>query len=160
MPPSEETKAALAGLFTRAAATYGEVGPGYFGQGLIARMRLAPGMHVLDVACGRGAALFPAADAVGSAGWVTGIDLSDGIVTATNGEIAQRGVHNASAQVMDAEQLAFPDGAFDAVSCALALFFMPHRAAALAEFHSVLRADGRVGISTLEPQSLAAEAAR
>jgi ubiquinone/menaquinone biosynthesis C-methylase UbiE len=146
-------KARLSSIFDRASATYGQVGPGYFayfGERLVERAGLAPGMRVLDVACGRGAVLFPAAQRVGETGSVVGIDLSPGMVAATSAEIAERGISNATVQVMDGEQLSFPDATFDALTCAFSIFFMSE-SAALAEFHRVLRPGGRIAISTWEP---------
>jgi ubiquinone/menaquinone biosynthesis C-methylase UbiE len=163
MVPSDQTKARLSGIFDRASATYGQVGPGYFayfGERLVERAGLASGMHVLDVACGRGAVLFPAAEAVGETGSVVGIDLSEGMVEATSAEIAERGIGNATVQVMDGEQLTFPAAAFDALTCAFSIFFMSERAA-LGEFHRVLRPGGRIAISTWEPPGQSpSEAAR
>jgi len=155
MSPSDETKARLSGIFDRASATYGHVGPSYFayfGGRLVERAELKPGMRVLDVACGRGAVLFPAADRVGETGSVTGIDLSEGMVQATSVEIAERGMSNATALVMDAEHLTFPDATFDALTCGFAIFFMP-ASDALVEFRRVLRPSGRLAISTWEPAS-------
>jgi ubiquinone/menaquinone biosynthesis C-methylase UbiE len=155
LQPSDQAKARLAGIYDRASATYGQVGPSYFayfGSRLVERAGLTPGMRVLDVACGRGAVLFPAAQAVGASGSVLGIDLSDGMVTATSTEIAARGLSNATVQVMDAEQLAFPDTAFDAVTCAFSLFFMAQDIA-LAGFRRVLCPAGRLALSTWAPRS-------
>jgi SAM-dependent methyltransferase len=110
-------------------------------------------MRLLDVACGRGAVLFPAALRVGESGSVVGIDLSEGMVQATSAEIAERGIRNVTVQVMDGEQLTFPAATFDALTCAFSIFFMSE-SAALAEFHRVLRPGGRLAISTWElPQS-------
>jgi ubiquinone/menaquinone biosynthesis C-methylase UbiE len=155
MSPSDQTKARISGIFDRAASTYGQVGPGYFayfGERLVERAELQPGMRVLDVACGRGAVLFPAAHHVGETGYVTGIDLSDGMVQATSAEIAELRIRNASALVMDAERLSFPDAEFDALTCAFAIFFMAE-SDALGEFRRVLRPGGRVAVSTWEPAS-------
>jgi O-methyltransferase/aklanonic acid methyltransferase len=155
MLPSDQTKARISGIFDRAAAMYGQVGPGYFayfGKRLVESTDLRPGMQVLDVACGRGAALFPAAQRVGETGAVTGIDLSEGMVWSISAEIAQRGIGNATALVMDAEQLTFPDAAFDALTCAFAIFFMAE-STALGEFRRVLRTGGRLAVSTWEPVS-------
>jgi ubiquinone/menaquinone biosynthesis C-methylase UbiE len=155
LQPSDQPKARLAGIFDRASATYGQVGPNYFayfGGRLVERAGLAPGMRVLDVACGRGAVLFPAAQAVGANGSVLGIDLSVGMVAAISTEITARGLSNASVQVMDAEQLAFPDATFDAVTCAFSLFFMAQDIA-LAGFRRVLRPGGRLALSTWAPAS-------
>jgi ubiquinone/menaquinone biosynthesis C-methylase UbiE len=146
----EQAKLMMAGVFNRAAATYGQVGPGYFryfGQRLVEQAGLAPGMRVLDVATGRGAVLFPAAQAVGPSGSIIGIDLAEEMVHATNAEIEQRGVLNARAQVMDAEHFTFPDAAFNAITCGFAIFFLPDRNAALREFRRLLCPGGRLAIS-------------
>jgi ubiquinone/menaquinone biosynthesis C-methylase UbiE len=153
MAPPDQSKARLSGIFDRASATYGQVGPAYFayfGQLLAEIAGLSPGMRVLDVACGRGAVLFPAAEAVGDSGSVVGIDLSDGMVQSTSAEIAGRGIRNATVQLMDAEHLIFPAASFDALTCAFAIFFMSE-SVALGEFHRVLHPGGRLAISTWEP---------
>jgi ubiquinone/menaquinone biosynthesis C-methylase UbiE len=163
MVPSDQDKARFSGIFDRASATYGQIGPGYFayfGERLVERAGLAPGMRLLDVACGRGAVLFPAAEAVGETGSIVGIDLSAGMVQATSAEIAERGIRNATVQVMDGEQLTFPAAAFDALTCAFSIFFMSE-SAALGEFRRVLRPGGQVAISTWEPaEQSSREAAR
>jgi ubiquinone/menaquinone biosynthesis C-methylase UbiE len=115
-------------------------------------------MRALDVACGRGAALFPAANAVGATGSVIGVDLSKGMVAATNTEIAARGLQNVSVQVMDAERLTFPDATFDALTCGFAIFFMSERGA-LAEFRRVLRPGGVLALSTWAPINPSSEEA-
>jgi O-methyltransferase/aklanonic acid methyltransferase len=92
-----------------------DAGPGcfaHFGRRLVTEAEIQPGQRVLDVACGRGAVLFPCADRVGGAGEVIGIDLADEMVRATNEEAARRGIP-ARVQAMDTENLDFPDAAFD-----------------------------------------------
>jgi len=148
---AERAKAEIAGVFDRASKTYGQVGPtyfAYFGRRLVKCADLRPGMRVLDVACGRGAVLFAAAEAVGSSGSVTGIDLAPGMVDATRAEILQRGLSQVTVQVMDAEHLVFPDASFDAVTCGFALFFLPSMDTALTEFWRVLRPGGGLAVST------------
>ncbi len=102
---------------------------------------------MLDVATGRGAVLFHAAEQVGSGGQVIGIDLAQHMVLETARDIKLQGVKNARVQLMDAEQLRFPDASFDVVFCAYALFFFPHIEQALSEFYRVLRPGGRLGVS-------------
>ena len=119
----------------------------HFGRRLVALAGVEPGQQVLDVATGRGAVLFPAAERVGAAGAVLGVDLAEGMVQATNAEAARRGVA-ARVHLMDAEQLDFPDAAFDRVFCAFGIMFFPHQDRALGEFRRVLKPGGRLGVST------------
>jgi SAM-dependent methyltransferase len=146
-----ERKQELAAFFGRAAPTYGHVGPRFFsrfGRQLVEFARIPPGAHVLDVAAGRGAVLFPAAEAVGSHGQIVGIDLSPSMVEQTSREIEQRALSNVSVQQMDAEHLRFPDESFDFILCGFAVFFFPQLDRALAEFRRVLRPQSYVVIST------------
>jgi len=150
MSTDEQQKAAIAGLYHRVAATYGSIGPNHFshvGRQLVEQMGIAEGARVLDVAAGRGANLFPAAEKVGPRGQVIGIDLAEGMVRETSAEIQRRQVAQASMHQMDAEHLDFPDASFDAVLCGFAIFFFPQLEQALAEFFRVLRPGGKLGIS-------------
>jgi ubiquinone/menaquinone biosynthesis C-methylase UbiE len=47
----------------------------YFGVRLVERAAIPVGARVLDVGCGTGSSLFPAAEQVGTKGHVTGIDI-------------------------------------------------------------------------------------
>jgi ubiquinone/menaquinone biosynthesis C-methylase UbiE len=146
-----ERKHEVAGFFGRAAPTYDRVGPRFFsrfGHRLVEWADISAGARVLDVAAGRGAVLFPAAEAVGLHGQVVGIDLSPAMVAETSREIEQRALSNVSLHQMDAEHLQFPDESFDFVLCGFAVFFFPQLDRALAEFHRVLRPQGRLAIST------------
>ena len=148
---TEQIKQAVGGVFSRSAAAYGQVGPSYFqhfGQQLVNFARITPGARVLDVACGRGAVLFPAAEAASPGGLVTGVDLSAGMVSETSRDIAERSVRNARVVHMDAENLQFPDASFDTVLCGFALFFFPRLDQALAEMHRVLVPGGQIAVST------------
>jgi hypothetical protein len=49
---------------------------------------------------------------------------------------------------MYADALEFPDASFDRVLCGFGIMFLPHVEQALAGFRRVLKADGRVGVST------------
>ena len=140
----QRQKAEIAGLYSRVASSYGRVGPDVFspiGSWLVELTNLSSGAQVLDVATGRGAVLFHAAEQVGPGGQVIGIDLSEHMVLETARDIELRGVKNAGVQLMDAEQLTFPDASFDVVFCAYALFFFPHIEQALSEFYRVLVVD-------------------
>ncbi len=140
-----------AAVWGRAAGTYSRVGPPffqYFGKELVRRAPIEPGDKILDVAAGRGAVLFPAAEKVGASGLVMGTDFSEGMVQETGKEIAASGVTNAQIRRMDAERLAFADASFDCVLCGFAIFFFPHLDRALAELRRVLKPGGALAVTT------------
>jgi len=150
----EARKAQVSAQFSQLAPVYDFAG-GFarFGRRLVDAAGVEPGQRVLDVASGRGAALFPAAERVGSAGHVEGIDLAEGMVQAVNADAAARGV-GARVRLMDAEHLDFPDGSFDRVLCGFGIMFPPDQLLVLREMRRVLRPGGRVAVSTWrEPES-------
>jgi ubiquinone/menaquinone biosynthesis C-methylase UbiE len=108
---------------------------------------LQPGEHILDIACGTGLVTFPAADAVGSSGSVTGVDISAAMVAHVTAEAARRRLPNIAAARTEAEALDFPDARFDAVLCALGLMYVPDPRRALAEMRRVLRPGGRAVVA-------------
>jgi len=142
-------KDTLQGVFTRSASSYESIRffPIY-GQWLVDTAQIPEGAKVLDVACGRGAVLFPAAQRVGSRGKVIGIDLAEGMVRETGLEIQRRGLAQAETRQMDAENLDFPDSTFDFVLCGFSLQFFPHLERALSEFRRVLQPGGRIAVTT------------
>jgi ubiquinone/menaquinone biosynthesis C-methylase UbiE len=146
---SQNKKDALQGIFTRSASSYERIRyfP-VFGQWLVETAQIPAGAKVLDIACGRGAVLFPAAERVGPDGHVIGIDLAEGMARETQMEIQRRGLKHAEARQMDAENLTFPDSSFDFVLCGFSLQFFPHLTQALSEFRRVLKLGGRIAVTT------------
>ena len=147
-PPSKEQTSAA---WSRASVTYGHVGPRFFqhfGEHLVSVAPIEPGDRVLDVAAGRGALLFPAAEKIGPNGEVIGIDYSEGMVARTSAEIQSRGLNNARMLQMDAESLDFPDASFDALFCGFAIFMFPNFQKVLSEFYRVLKPGGLLAVST------------
>jgi ubiquinone/menaquinone biosynthesis C-methylase UbiE len=142
-------KAQVKSQFNTVAAEY-DAGPGcfaHFGRRLVTAAEIQPGQRVLDVACGRGAVLFPCAERVRQTGKVVGVDLADEMVRATNAELAQRGI-SGRVQVMDAEHLDFADATFDRVLCGFGIMFFPDQLRALGEFRRVMKSGGRLAVST------------
>jgi ubiquinone/menaquinone biosynthesis C-methylase UbiE len=142
----------LAGVFDRAASTYDRVGDSYhdhFGTRLVESAGVGAGHRVLDVACGRGAVLLPAAERVGDGGSVVGVDLSTAMADAARAAAtAARLEARVDVRPMDAEHLELPDDSFDVVLCAFGLFFFPRPERAAEELVRVTVPGGAVGVST------------
>lgn len=149
-----QQKAQIAGLFSQVSPAFDQIGPpvfGHFGRRLVELADIQPGAQVLDVAAGRGATLFRAAERVGPTGRVIGIDLSAEMVAETRRKIEELpGDKNFPAEMheMDAEQLTFPDASFDHVICSFALYLFPQRERALEGFRRVLKPEGQIAVST------------
>ena len=142
-------KAQTKTLFNTVCPDY-DSGPGcfaHFGRRLVEVANVNPGAHVLDIAAGRGAVLFPVAERVGTGGEVVGIDLADAMAHATSEEAASRGL-KARVNVMDAEELTFPDASFDCVTCGFGIMFLPDQDRGLAQMRRVLKPGGCLALST------------
>lgn len=138
-------------IWDRAAAEYEQSGVAFFepmGRALVERAGIGPGDRVLDVGSGRGHVLFPALDAVGTAGSVDGVDLAPSMVALTSADIEKRGVANARVHVGDAAAPDFPPGSFDAVLGGFMMFLLPDPHAALDAYASLLVQGGRLAFST------------
>jgi ubiquinone/menaquinone biosynthesis C-methylase UbiE len=149
MPRRENpmSKKYVAGIFSRAASTYDRVGPpffSYFGRRLVELARIPNGTAVLDVATGRGAILFPAAEQVGSCGRVVGVDLSTGMLRELAATVERSNLGHAEICQMDAESLAFSSASFDFVFCGHSVYYFP---CAVREFYRVLKTGGQVGVT-------------
>ena len=110
---------------------------------VLAQARIAVGHLVLDVATGTGEAAILAADRVGAAGKVIGIDVSRPMLGVAAAKIGERPI---ALLQMDAQALAFKDESFDAVVCQLGLMFLPDAVRALQEWTRVLRSHGRLAV--------------
>lgn len=149
---ADAAKVVVAQVFSDSAESYDQVIDFFapFGRALVEAAGLAPGARVLDVASGRGACLYPALDAIGPEGSVTGIDIAPGMVEALTVDLCDRGITNAEVHVGDAEGLDLPDGSFDAVLGGFMIFFCPDPQRVLAEFARVLRPGGVVALTIFD----------
>jgi len=141
----------LEGVFNRVAANFDSIGPKYFsylGGELVEYSRVKEGTTLLDVACGKGASLFPAAHSVGENGQVIGVDFSKEMVKETQSLICVNGLRNAKVMQMDAEKLDFLDNSFDYVLCGLSTSFFSNSLIVMDEMYRVLKDEGRLGLST------------
>jgi len=105
---------------------------------------LAPGLSVLDLACGQGIPALDEARRVAPGGTVVGADISEPSITLARRFAEVEKVANASFQLADAEALPFESGRFDRVTSRFGPMFFPHLDRALAEAKRVLRPGGRI----------------
>jgi len=111
---------------------------------MLAMAALKPGDRVLDVACGTGLATFAAAAAVAPGGEVVGTDISEEMVQAGRRLAAERGAGHVRFERMEAEALAFDEGAFDVVLCALGLMYVTDFEGTIRGMRRVAAPGGRV----------------
>ncbi|HEY6252766.1 MAG TPA: methyltransferase domain-containing protein [Candidatus Angelobacter sp.] len=112
-------------------------------------LRLEPGMKVLEVGCGAGEEAVEIAARVMPGGQVTGIDLSQLLISE-----AVRRASGANAavnfEIGDVQALRFPDMSFDAVRCERVLMHVPDAARAVWEMARVVRPGGRMVVQDFD----------
>lgn len=141
----------MADVFDRAAMTYDAVGVDFFstvGRILVEDAGIRAGERVLDLGCGRGAVLFPAAERVGPEGSVTGVDLAPTMVQLTAQDAHERGLDHVMVQVMDVQEPSLPEHSYDVVTAYLVVFFLPDPPAALEAWRRLLVPGGRLAMTT------------
>ena len=116
-----------------------------FREKMLSFARLQPGEVVLDVGCGTGALAILAAQQVGPAGTVTGIDASPEMIARATRKAKRHG-SRATFTAGTAQALAFPDAHFDVVVTTLVLHHLPRPSRQLLarEMRRVLKPGGRV----------------
>lgn len=135
--------------FSRAAPTYGSVGPRhfeYFAEKLVDVAGVTPGSDVLDVATGTGAVLLAAARRLRGTGGIVGVDLSGPMIVRAAEAVRLGPYPNVEIRLMNAEQLDFADASFDYVLCSFGLSSLSDPRRAFREFRRVLRTDGRLAL--------------
>jgi ubiquinone/menaquinone biosynthesis C-methylase UbiE len=140
------------------AETYDRLSDSQFagGQRLVERMAVEAGARVLDVGCGTGRLARWLAERVGPSGSVVGVDpLPDRIsIARTNAPVDVGGI---TFEVGQAEDLsAFPEQSFDAVVMSAVFHWVHDKPKALREVRRVLRPGGRLGVTTLPRELIAA----
>lgn len=119
----------------------------------INRLALKPGTRLLDVACGSGNIAIVAAR-IGAV--VTGVDIAPNLL--------EEGRERAKAEGLtiqfdegDAEQLPYPDAAFDVVVSMFGAMFAPRPGLAAAELVRVCRSGGRIAMANWTPAGFAGQ---
>jgi SAM-dependent methyltransferase len=132
-----------------AAPRYGQDGTDQFerfGERLLGLMDVPAGASLLDVGAGTGIVTRLASR---RAGRVVGVDLSRRMLIQAAGRAGESSP--VTFAQMDAGQLGFAEGAFDALVCAFSLFQFVDMSRALQEMARVVRPGGQVGLSNWGP---------
>lgn len=109
---------------------------------LVGDARLRPGLKVLDLGSGTGYPAILAAQTVGPAGSVLGIDLAEQMVAAAERKATRLGLTNITFRQGDVTTLPFEDRSFDAVTSRFCLMFLPDIPKAVSEIARVLKPGG------------------
>jgi SAM-dependent methyltransferase len=119
---------------------------------MIDSVDLRLGGRVLELACGPGGAGIEAAERVGPDGEVVISDVVAGMVDIARRRVEARGLRNVGTKVLDLENIAEPDGSYDAVLCREGMMFAFDPKHAAREMYRILRPTGRVAIAVWGPR--------
>lgn len=122
--------------------------------------RLAPGERVLDLGSGAGTDSLVAAQMVGEAGRVTGIDMTHEMLAKARAAATEMAATNVEFVEGEVEHLPFEDETFDVVISNGVIDLVPDKDAVFAELHRVLAPGGRLQIADVTIQNPVSEEGR
>ena len=142
-PATEQTRA------TWTAGDFGRIAVGYArgAAEFTARLELAQGERVLDVACGTGNLALPAARA---GALTTGVDIAPNLIAQANASAASEGLA-VRFEVGDAEELPYAEGSFDTVMSMFGAMFAARPERVAAQLLRVTRPGGRIAMANWTP---------
>ncbi|HEX2699844.1 MAG TPA: methyltransferase domain-containing protein [Acidimicrobiales bacterium] len=114
----------------------------------VERVGLREGERVLDVPCGTGPALLPAAQRVGPTGQVVGLDVAERMLAIAREKVGRSTLTNVSVHYGDMTALDVPATPYDAVLCVLGIFFVDDMPGVVRSFLDLVRPrGGRVAVT-------------
>jgi ubiquinone/menaquinone biosynthesis C-methylase UbiE len=114
---------------------------------LVELAELRPGMAVLDVGCGAGAATLAAAQVIGDSGFAVGVDSAGAMVTRARYDARDRGIKNVLFALEEATQLSYSEHTFDAVISSMVVSYLPYPAKALHSWAHLLKGGGTLAFT-------------
>ncbi|MEO0390950.1 MAG: class I SAM-dependent methyltransferase [Pseudomonadota bacterium] len=118
-------------------------------QGVLDRADLQRGWDVIDVGCGTGASVLAAADAVGPAGTVTGLDISPALLNLARERL--KGRSTTALIEGDAQNYGFAPGSADALISRFGVMFFADTTAAFANMARALRPGAAMTVAAWGP---------
>lgn len=115
---------------------------------ILGRLRIGPGMHVVDIGCGPGRLTLPVARMVGGDGEVLAVDLQPAMLTIVERRATGEGLQNVRTLQAAAGSGALPTGRFDLALLSFVLGEIPaeRREAAIHEIAAALRPGGALAV--------------
>lgn len=105
------------------------------------------GQKIFDVATGTGLVAIPAAQKVGSDGYVIGIDMSPGMLYQARQKVEAASLQNIELIETDADSINFDDSSFDVIFCCEAIVWFPDILATLKRWYRFLKPEGFVAFT-------------
>ena len=121
---------------------------------------LNPGERVLDLGSGAGTDSLVAAQMVGPAGSVTGIDMTPEMLAKARAGADEMGAGHVTFLEGEAERLPFADGSFDVVISNGVIDLIPDKDAVFSEIRRVLAPGGRIQVADVTIQRPVSEEGR
>lgn len=146
-PSAEEQKARIRWLYNTTADHFDDPPLNFWntcGARSVEVAGVQPGQIILDVCCGSGASAIPAAERVGKAGRVIGVDFAENLLELARAKARERALNNVDFVLDDMTALALPNQSFDVVNCVLGIFFAPDMASALSGLWRKVRPGGKI----------------
>lgn len=111
---------------------------------IVDAVQAAPGMRILDVACGTGEPSISLAKLLAGTGEVIGVDIASEALKVAEDRVANHGLTNVQFRHADVHQLPFPDKTFDRISSRLGGMFFSDLPRAAQEMRRVLKPGGKI----------------
>jgi SAM-dependent methyltransferase len=122
-----------------------------YGAALDTAAAAAPGDHALDVGCGFGTTTLAMARAVGPAGRVMALDLSEVMVARVRARATDAGLANVITRVADAQTDPLPAAHFAVAVSRFGVMFFDDPTAAFANIRAALQPGGRLAFICWQP---------
>lgn len=137
------------------AGDFGKIAEAIYDAGdeFIARLNIAPGERVLDVACGTGNLAIPAARAGAQ---VTGVDIAPNLIEQARARAAADGLI-CRFDEGDAEAMPYADASFDTVVTMFGAMFAPRPDRTASELLRVTRPGGRIAMANWTSEGFTGE---
>lgn len=142
----QQQKDLIRARFTRTAEVFGDYAVSYrvrFAESLMRLVSAGTGDLVVDLACGPGTLALRFAPQVRR---VYGLDLTPAMLSSARQTAMKEALANLDFALGDAQNLPFPDRAFDIAVTSYSLHHMPDPARVVREMARVVKPGGRVGI--------------